>query len=245
MAVHLITLDDMLDEFGRRVGEPVITDTRWEEPVRTQWLNLGQSEVCEYTRCLEEDWTSSVGIWASSGNEVVTLPNNCYPDGIIAIWWVDSSDNMTRLTVKHQKFENIKNTDTGTPSKIFQVGDNLHLMPLPDAAGTVRIHGERMPDELSDGTDQSLIPAPYRDLPVMYAVIQAWKDDGELSKADREERAYWIKMKRLRAVAQGLESRRYAVPRNRTSRRHEYQVERDGHPRTQGRHRDQEYERRL
>jgi hypothetical protein len=197
----------MLSEFGRRVGEPVASNSRWDDTTRTQWLNLGQTEVVEYTRCLEEDWTTSVPAWVSEGDEIIALPNNCYPDGIIQIWWIDSAGCMTRLSEMHAKFDTIKNTETGTPTKFFKVGDNIHLMPLPDAGGTVRIIGERMPDELSASTDQSLIPAPFRDLPVMYAVIQAWTDDGELAKADREERQYWTKMKRLRAVTQARRSK--------------------------------------
>ena len=210
MAVHLITLDDMLDEFSRRVGNPR-GNTRWDESTtQTQWINLGQTEVVEETRCLEEDWTTSVAAWSSSGDEIVTLPNNCYPDGIAAIWWVASSSNLTRLTEIHAKFDNIKNTDTGTPTKFFKVGDNIHLMPLPIAAGTVRIHGEKMPDELSysdRSTDQSLIPAPFRDLPVMYALIQAWTEDSEFDKAMFEERRYWQKIKRLRKMVQARRSK--------------------------------------
>lgn len=205
MAVHLLTLDEMLDEFAHRIGNSR-GNTRWDESsTQTQWINLGQNEVCEETRCLEEDWTSSVTSWISSGDEVVTLPNSCYSDGIMQIWWVSSSDDMTRLSEIHAKFDNIKNTSTGTPTKFFKVGDNIHLMPLPSADGTVRIHGERMPDELlyaNRGTDQSLIPSPFRDLPVMYALIQAWTEDSEFDKAVLEERRYWQKIKRLRKMVQ-------------------------------------------
>jgi hypothetical protein len=205
MAVHLITLNDMLDEFARRVGNPR-GNTRWDEATtQVQWFNLGQTEVCEETRCLEEDWTSSVAAWSSSGDEILTLPNNCYSDGIIAVWWIDSSNDMTRLKEKHAKLDSIKNTDTGTPTSFFKVGDNIHLMPLPGAAGTVRIHGERMPDELlysAKDTAQSLIPAPFRDLPVMYALIQAWTEDGEFDKAMLEERRYRQKIGRLRKMVQ-------------------------------------------
>jgi len=210
MAVHLITLDDMLDEFAHRVGNPR-GNTRWDESTtQTQWINLGQTEVCEETRCLEEDWTSSVAAWSASGDEIVTLPNNCYSDGIVAIWWVDSNGNMTRLNEIHTKFDNITNTDTGTPAKYYKVGDNIHLMPLPSEAGTVQIHGERMPDELTYAnrtTDQSLIPAPFRDLPVMYAMIQAWTDDAEFNKAALEERRYLQKIRRLKTMAQARRSK--------------------------------------
>ncbi len=189
MAVFILTLGEMRAEVYARLGE-VSGNSRWDDTIIDRWLNLGQTEVVRKTRCLEEDYTVIVPAYTSAGDEVLAFQNNLFMDGIHAIWWVDSDDNMARLRWRIAKFDSIKNTDTGTPSSAFSIGNNIHLMPLPVAAGTVRIIGERMPNALTADSDVSLLPPSWRDLPVMYAVLRATTEDHEFVSRQLVEQEY-------------------------------------------------------
>lgn len=216
MAVQLVTLEDMTNALGRLVGEPSADDSRWVNACRVAWINEGQLDFVEQTRCLEEDWTSAITAWVSAGDEIVALPSNCFDDGILNIYWMDSNSDYHELKEMHPRFDSIQNDDTGTPNKFYRVGSNIHLMPLPDADGTVVLLGQKMPDELEQDSDQTLIPAAYRKGPVQYAAHLAFLDDDEYAKADRIQALYLQTVRRGKKYAKGLRSKRgskFVLPR--------------------------------
>jgi len=203
MAVFAQTASDILKYFGDLVGEPDASNSRWLLPARKRILNFAQLQIVNETRCIEERWTTIKAIWAAEGDEIVAIPADFYEDSVMNVWWIDASGNMTELKELHPRFDNIQNDDTGTPSAFWQEGLNIYLMPKQSAAGTVRILGKRLPDELDDLTDQSLIPAAYRHLIAERGAYIALLEDGEVNKADRLF-AMYVKpgMKKLRAYAQ-------------------------------------------
>lgn len=206
----------MVELFGYLVGEPNINNTRWERDARVRLINIGQLNVVEETRCLEEVWTSSVSAWVNAGDEIVTLPNNCFDDGMLNIYWVDSDSVYHELDEEHPRFDTIQNADTGTPNKFFRIGRNVHLKPLPNATGTVYIVGQKMPDELTNDSDISLIPAAYRHIAPLEAVQMAFMEDNEFGKSDRAMIERDQLMKRLKKYAKGLRSKRgskFVLPR--------------------------------
>jgi hypothetical protein len=193
---------------GRYVGEPVETNSRWEPSVRNAWLNEGLLDVVTRSRCLEEKYTADVSAFSSAGDEVVTLPNSMYDDGILEIYWVDSNSDYHPLGEYHPRFGTIQNDDTGQPTEFFRIDRNVYLKPKPSAAGEVVIIGQRMPDELDDDTDQPLVPAAWRKLIAMYAAWLAMLDDGEYARADRMERQYLMGVKELSKLSKRRRSKR-------------------------------------
>jgi len=211
MAVYAETLADMISLFRALVGEEA-GNTAWTDTVIKLLINEAQLEVVEETRCLEEDWTSSVSAWASAGDEIVNLANSFFDDAFIQIWWVDSDSVMHELKELHARYDSIQNDSaTDTPSEFFRVGRNIHLKPLPDADGTVRIHGKRLPDNLTSDTDQSLIPPAYRGIPVYLAAVTALFEDDEERKGSNLYALYQRKLSRLHKYAKKMRSKRKAA----------------------------------
>lgn len=186
MTVELLTFDDMKESFFDRIGEES-DNSRWQNETVERWINEGQLDVVTKTRCLEERWTTSVGAWADEDDEIVTFPPEFYDDGLINVWWVDSDGTYHPLHEVDPAFETIENDsdNTNTPKEYIRIGRNIHLRPVPNAAGTVCIVGHRKPDKLTIPTHQSLIEAAYRHLPVIYAACQAFLEDEEYGKYDR------------------------------------------------------------
>ena len=208
MAVFDDTVGDMIQSFGYFVGEPSINNTRWPRAARLRFLNLSQLDAVTETRCLEETFTYTVTAFVSDGDEVITFPNNMYDDGILEIYWVTSGGDYNPLGEFHPRFQTIQNDDTGQPARFFRIGTNLHLMPKQDASGSVIIIGQKMPNELVNDTDVSLIPAPYRHLCTLGAVKKAFREDDEYGKADRTEGEYLDLRKSLKKYAKGMRSKR-------------------------------------
>ncbi len=160
------------------------------------------------TRCLEETFTYASTAFVSDGDEVITFPNNMYADGILEMYWVDSSGDEHPLKEFHPRFYPVQNDAEGTPTRFYRVGENFHLMPKQDADGSVVIIAQKMPDELINDTDVSLIPAPYRHLCTLGAVKKAFREDDEYGKADRTEGEYLKLRKSLKKYAKGMRSKR-------------------------------------
>ncbi|RJO62359.1 MAG: hypothetical protein C4542_04385 [Dehalococcoidia bacterium] len=218
MTVELLTFEDMQEAFYREVGEES-GNSRWKDPtIRKAWINEGQLDVVTKTRCLEEKWTTDVGVYTDEDDEIVTLPDEAYEDGIISIWWIDSNSSYTELTEFNPAFKSIQNdtSSPGTPSQYYRVGRNIYLMPVPVAAGTVCIIGARKPDELVNLSDQSLIEAAFRHLPVKYAVVKAHLEDDEYQKYSLTKAEYLQGILELRAIVKrrrGKVARRMNFPR--------------------------------
>ncbi len=210
MAVFTDTLGDMITKFGYYVGETNINNTHWGRDARISFINEAQLDAVTETRCLEETWTSTVAAYSSSGDEVKTLPDSLYEDGILEIYWLDSSDVYHPLREYHPRFKSIQNDGTGTPVQFFRVGRNIHLMPKQDATGSLVIIGQRMPDELVEDEDTSLIPAAYRHICSLGAARVAFLEDDEYGKADRMLMEYGRLMKQLKKYSRGLRSKRKA-----------------------------------
>jgi len=210
MAVFAQTASDILKYFGDLVGEPDSSNSRWPLATRKRILNYEQLQIVNETKCIEERWETAKAIWAADGDERVAIPTDFYEDSIINAWWINASGKLTELEELHPRFDNIQNDSTGTPSAFWQEGLNIYLMPKQSAAGTVRILGKRLPDELDDLTDQSLIPAGYRHLIAERGAYIALLEDGEINKADRLFTMYVNPgMKKLRAYAQGKRQHRH------------------------------------
>ena len=207
MAVILLTRSDLEDAFYRMVGESS-GNSRWDSDDAVHWLQEGQLDIVNATRCLEETWSSTVTAYSSSGDEVLALPNNLFDDGILQIYWVDSSSDYHELSETHPRFATIQNDDTGTPSEFFRVGSNINLKPKPDAAGTVVIVGHKMPDSLTATSSQSLIPAQFRKLIAQYAAWMAFSEDAEHEKAFSMMREYEQGIKELKKWAKKRRSKR-------------------------------------
>jgi len=216
MTVELLTLGDMRAGFGREVGEKDPSNSRWDNDDRDAWINEGQLDFVRRTRILEAKWTSAVTAYSSDGDEVISIPSNCFSDGIITIYWLDSDDVYHPLSEYHPFERTIDNSETGTPSEFFRIGDNLHLKPKPDADGTVVIVGHRKPDKLVAFTDQSLIPANYRHGPVLYAVRKAHREDDEYTKyalVDAEYKELIAEAKRMVQRRRSVRQPRMKLPR--------------------------------
>jgi hypothetical protein len=210
MAVYTDTLSNMIADFGYLVGEPNINNTRWNKDARKRLLNLAQLNVVNETRCLEEEWESDVSAWVSADDEILALPAEFFDDSILDIYWKDSSDDYHPLSEYHPRFKSVQNDDTGTPSQFFRIGRNIHLMPKPDADGSVVMIGQRLPDALINSTDESLVPAGWRILIAQYAAAQAFDEDSEHNKADRMWQRYYVGIKELKKWARGRRSKRTA-----------------------------------
>lgn len=206
MAVFADTVTDMITDFGYMVGEPDINNSRWGRAARLRFLNLAQLNAVNKTRCLEEEWSSTVTAFSSAGDEIFALPPNLYDDGIIEIYWKDSSGDYHPLSEFHPRFKNIQNDDTGTPSQFFRIGGNIHLMPKQDAAGTIIIIGQKMPDELVNNNDTSLIPESYRHVCPLGATKMAFREDDEYGKSDRTDMEFRDVMRDLRKYANKMRS---------------------------------------
>jgi hypothetical protein len=203
MTAYLETLGDMLDSFTNYVLEQESADSKWSRAARIRMLNESQLQIVEATRCIEERWDTALGIWAEDDDEIVTLSNEMFQDGLIAVKWLDSSSVYNPVT-EDLVSDAIQNDSTGTPSKFFRIDTNLYLKPKQSAAGTVVIIGERLPDKLVNAADQSLIPAAYRHTVPLHAAITALWQDEQFGKADRLEQRRLIPLyKKLMAMATG------------------------------------------
>jgi hypothetical protein len=202
MTAYLETFQDMRDSFADYVGEAEATDSKWSNDTRVRMLNESQLKIVTLTKCLEERWDTSKGIWAAAGDEIVTLSNEMYPDGLIAVWWLDSSSVYHKLT-EDLVGDAIQNSDTGTPTKFFRINNNLYLKPKQDAAGTAVIVGERLPDELVNPTDQSLIAAAHRHTVPLDAAIRALVNDEQFQKAGFLKADFNDRFKALQIMATG------------------------------------------
>jgi hypothetical protein len=221
MTAYLETFEDMLTSFGDAVREPDPADSKWLLDTRKRMINESQLAIVEETRCVEARWDTSKGVWAASGNEIVTLSNEMFPDGLISVTWYGTAS--AAYTVLQEDLvtdsDGIENTDTGTPSEFFRIQNNLYLRPLQDAAGTVIIIGHRLPDELVELTDQSLIPAAYRNIVPIHAAIRALRQDEQFRKArslfEEEYLPLYRRLKRMgKTKHQRTRSATFVLPRN-------------------------------
>ena len=175
MAVELLTFGEMVTEFGYEVGELDLNNTRWVEVVRKAWINAGQLDFVQKTRCLEKTFTSTV----AADTTDVELDQRIFADGMYYLSWVDSDDDETRLDEYHPAIESGAIDEGAAPSRFYRVGNTFYFDPYPNVAGSLKTVGQRKPDELSATTDQSLIPATWRRAPVLFAVAKAHREDGE------------------------------------------------------------------
>lgn len=74
---------------------------------------------------------------------------------------------------------------TSTPVTFMRYGDNLHLFPIPDVAGTnnIKIYYNRKPTDVDDVTDTPDIPVLYHEVLVKYCLSQAYEMDEDLDAA--------------------------------------------------------------
>ncbi len=208
MAVFTDTVANMIEEFGFLVGEPNVSNSRWDRSARLRFLNLAQLDAVNETRCLEETFTSAVSAFVNDGDEIVTYPNNMYSDGVQEIYWLDSLGDHHPLVEFHPRFQTIQNDSTGQPTEFFSVGDNLHLVPKPSEDGSVVIIAHKLPDELVNDSDTSLIPEAYRHICVLGAVKRAFREDDEYGKSDRAEVEYAQMLKSLSKYAKRRRAKR-------------------------------------
>lgn len=114
----------------------------------------------------EEDVT------ATASQRYVT-PTNTYQK-VDKVFWKDASGSTFRELkeiTKTEYYENYINSSSGTPGGYYMEANNVYFDVAPDNAGTVRINGYEVQDELS-GSTVSIIPDRYEGVIVLGSVAR-------------------------------------------------------------------------
>lgn len=162
-----MTFAELQDEFKDR-GYHYVDPARYK-----RWLNQAYLELCE-----SDDWPFLET--ETSSTAPLTISD------LRQVLYVYDSTNDNALTGRDQRTMHERDPDltaTGNPENWYLEGtDTLNVWP-PNTDVTIQVRYLEVPDEMSDDSDEPVVPSRFQNLIVDGAVIRALRNSEEYERA--------------------------------------------------------------
>lgn len=137
-----MTLQELISSVRENVQDPAAT--RWSDSLITRYLNEAQRQLAPFSYSLTY-WETSVQANQSS---VTRPPDLLVPNKVT----FRQGDDEWEL-VRRQGMPDTPTTYTGSPAEAFFLTDAIHLRPVPDSDGLLRVAGTVRPTDMVSSTD--------------------------------------------------------------------------------------------
>ena len=171
------------------LGEP--TAAKWTDAELLRMLNDAERDIAAKTGCYETTLTT---LTTTASSRVVAFEGH----KVHAVEYIPGSGNrqgLQRITPKMLGYLSLNGI---TPQFYFVWGQSIIIEPKPTTAYTLYAYVSRWPDyEMSDTTDEPLIPAEFHTLLINFALSRAYLKTRKFGTAASHYQQYAMEMQAM------------------------------------------------